>query len=134
MKVAIVCQEEPVFLGREFHQKSDYGGQVANQIDEEVARIVNVGYETAKRILSERRDVLERLAQDLLERESVEGREVYEMIEEMTGLDLLPDSMRQSEDDGPPPGPPVTGTPVETPEDEKDPGLAGGGLPSPATT
>ena len=127
-------REEPVFLGREFHQKTDYGGQVANQIDEEVARIVNVGYETAKQILIERRNVLERLAQDLLERESVEGREVYEMIEELTGQDLLPESMRPSKDDGPPPGPPVTGTPVETSEDEKDPGLAGGGLPSPATT
>ncbi|MEE8278703.1 MAG: hypothetical protein V3R89_08300, partial [Thermoanaerobaculia bacterium] len=48
------------------------------------------GYERAKSILAEHRDVLERLALVLLDRESMDGKEVYALIEEMTGQHLGP--------------------------------------------
>jgi cell division protease FtsH len=78
-------KDEPVFLGREFAQHSDYSEDTAVHIDREVSRIVRAGYERATRILTEHRDVLDRIAQDLLEHESLDGENVYGVIREMTG-------------------------------------------------
>jgi cell division protease FtsH len=78
-------KEEPVFLGREFPQRADYSEDTAVQIDREVVRIVQSGYDAARAILSRYRDVLDHMAQDLLERESMDGEEVYKLIRDMTG-------------------------------------------------
>jgi cell division protease FtsH len=78
-------KEEPVFLGRDFAQRADYSEDTALRIDREVSRIVQHAYVQATAVLTEHRDVLERLAQDLLERESLDGEEVYSTIREMTG-------------------------------------------------
>ncbi|HET9208843.1 MAG TPA: ATP-dependent zinc metalloprotease FtsH [Thermoanaerobaculia bacterium] len=83
--LAYGSKEEPVFLGREFAQRADYSQDTAIRIDHEVTRIVNAGYESAKSILTEHRDVLERIARDLLERETIDGEEVYNVIRQMTG-------------------------------------------------
>jgi cell division protease FtsH len=83
-------KDEPVFLGRDFNQRADYSEDTAIRIDREVDRIVQTAYEQARKILTDNRPVLERLAQELLEHESLDGTEVYATIEEMTGKDLLP--------------------------------------------
>ena len=83
-------KDEPVFLGRDFNQRADYSEDTAIRIDREVDRIVQTAYESARKILTDNRAVLERLAQELLEHESLDGTEVYATIEEMTGKDLLP--------------------------------------------
>ncbi|MFL6235989.1 MAG: ATP-dependent zinc metalloprotease FtsH [Thermoanaerobaculia bacterium] len=83
--LAYGSKEEPVFLGREFAQRADYSQDTAIRIDREVARIVQAGYESATAILTEHRDVLERIARDLLERETLDGEEVYNTIRQMTG-------------------------------------------------
>jgi len=88
--LAYGSKEEPVFLGREFAQRADYSQDTAIRIDREVARIVQTGYESAKGILTENRDVLERIAHDLLERETLDGDEVYNTIREMTGHEPAP--------------------------------------------
>ena len=94
--------EEPVFLGRDFAQRSDYSDDTALRIDREVQRIVQEGYESAKRILAERRAILDRLSEALLEKESIDGETVYRMIEEMTGLKLEPPRpVRESKPPGP---------------------------------
>jgi cell division protease FtsH len=54
--------------------------QTVREIDEAVRRILDEQYQTAKRILTERREVLEEGAQALLERETIEGRELAEML------------------------------------------------------
>jgi cell division protease FtsH len=82
--------DEPVFLGRDFAQKSDYSEDTAIRIDREVERIVTEATSRARAILTENRAVLDRLAQDLLELETIDGHQVYRMIQEMTGLDLGP--------------------------------------------
>jgi cell division protease FtsH len=82
--------DEPVFLGRDFAQRADYSEDTAIRIDREVERIVNDATERARVILTEHRAVLDLLAQQLLEIETIEGGEVYKMIEEMTGLELGP--------------------------------------------
>jgi cell division protease FtsH len=83
--LAYGSKEEPVFLGREFAQRADYSQDTAIRIDREVSRIVQAGYESATAILTEHRDVLERIAHDLLERETLDGEEVYNTIRQMTG-------------------------------------------------
>jgi cell division protease FtsH len=78
-------KEEPVFLGRDFAQRADYSEDTALRIDREVSRIVQHAYVQATAVLTEHRDVLERLAHELLERESLDGEDVYVIIREMTG-------------------------------------------------
>ena len=83
-------KEEPVFLGRDFAQRSDYSQDTAIRIDHEVSRIVQTGYEQAKEVLTQFRAVLDRVAHDLLERETLDGEEVYDTIRTMTGREHAP--------------------------------------------
>jgi cell division protease FtsH len=83
--LAYGAKDEPVFLGREFAQRADYSQDTAIRIDREVTRIVQDAYERATRILTDYRPVLDRIANDLLERESLDGEEVYRVLREMTG-------------------------------------------------
>jgi cell division protease FtsH len=82
--------DEPVFLGRDFAQRANYSDDTAQRIDQEIEQLVQRGYEKAKEILTTRRAVLERLASELLEHESLEGAEVYRILEEVTGLRVGP--------------------------------------------
>ncbi|MBN2086136.1 MAG: ATP-dependent zinc metalloprotease FtsH [Anaerolineales bacterium] len=68
-------KEELVFLGREISEQRDYSDQVANEIDEEVRKIVNGAYEEAKAILTKHRETLERVAARLVEVETIDGEE-----------------------------------------------------------
>jgi len=74
-------KDEAIFLGREIAQHRDYSEDTAIQIDKEVKRIVNGGYEKAKNLLSNNRDTLERIAQALLEREVIDANEVKMLME-----------------------------------------------------
>jgi len=74
-------KDEAIFLGREITQHRDYSEDTAIQIDKEVKRIVNGGYENAKKLLSNNRETLERIAQALLEREVIDANEVKMLME-----------------------------------------------------
>jgi cell division protease FtsH len=74
-------KDEAIFLGREIAQHRDFSEDTAVQIDKEVKRIVNGAYERARNILSSNRDVLERIAQALLEREVIDASEVKLLME-----------------------------------------------------
>jgi cell division protease FtsH len=84
------ANDEPVFLGRDFQNRAEYSDETARRIDAEVEQIVQRGHVRATDILSEHRSVLDHLATELLEREVLEGDEVYDIILEMTGRDLKP--------------------------------------------
>jgi cell division protease FtsH len=73
-------QEEQIFLGREIAQHRDYSEQTAIAIDEEVRRFVINGYDRAKSILTDNRDALVRIAEALLERESLDAAEIKLLI------------------------------------------------------
>lgn len=122
---------EPVFLGRDYNQRTEYSESTAQRIDQEVDRKVREGYQTAQDILGEHRETLDRLAKDLLEFESLNGQEVYELIEEITGQKLGPkeEPPAMSPPSGPSEPPGVVAKP-----DEPVPGDAPGGMePAPAT-
>jgi len=80
-------KEEQIFLGREISQHRDYSEATAIQIDEEVRKVVSTGYATAKRILSENRETLIRIAKALIEREVLDATEIKMLVE---GQDLPP--------------------------------------------
>ncbi|MBN2047682.1 MAG: ATP-dependent zinc metalloprotease FtsH [Anaerolineaceae bacterium] len=72
-------KEEMIFLGREITEQRDYSEQVAQKIDEEVHEIVVDSYEKAKSILSDYRDELIRVADALLEKETLTQEEFLEI-------------------------------------------------------
>src|SRR5262245_61524108 len=74
-------KEEAIFLGREIAQHRDYSEDTAIQIDKEVKRIVSASYDRARNTLSSNKEVLERIAQALLEREVIDAAEVKLLIE-----------------------------------------------------
>jgi cell division protease FtsH len=74
--IAFGQKEEAIFLGREIAQHRDYSEQTAIKIDEEVRRIVEEAYETAKRILQEHEDLLHKIAQTLIDKETLNGKEI----------------------------------------------------------
>ena len=80
--------EEPIFLGRDFAQQTTYSEETSRAIDRAIKGFIDEGVKKATEILTEHSDVLDRLAQDLLENEVLEGGEIYTLIEEMTGRDL----------------------------------------------
>ncbi len=74
-------KEEQIFLGRELSQHRDFSEDTAREIDSEVRRLVNTGYEKAKNLILENRDALVRIAQALLEREVLDANELKLILE-----------------------------------------------------
>jgi cell division protease FtsH len=73
-------KEEQIFLGREIAQHRDYSEDTAIRIDKEVKRIVQEGFDRATRILDENREGLVRLAEALLEYETLDSSEIEQVI------------------------------------------------------
>jgi cell division protease FtsH len=69
-------KEEQIFLGREFATHKDYSEDTAKNIDAEVVFIVTQNYEKAKKILSDHIEILHKIAEELLEKEVLNGAEV----------------------------------------------------------
>ena len=74
-------QEDNVFLGREISERRDYSEEVAEQVDEEVRRIVSSAYQRVRQMLSTYRSQLDNVAEALLERETMEADEFAEVFE-----------------------------------------------------
>jgi cell division protease FtsH len=74
-------KEEQIFLGREIAQHRDYSEATAVKIDEEVRKVVDQGYSTAKQILSSNRDTLVKIAHALIEREVLDANEIKLLVE-----------------------------------------------------
>jgi cell division protease FtsH len=68
-------KDELVFLGREIGEQRDYSEAVAQEIDDEVRRIISDAYDSAKEVLTKHRDKLDALAQLLIEVETVSAAE-----------------------------------------------------------
>jgi len=72
--------EEPVFLGREISQHRDYSETTAQKIDEQIHKLIDSSYKRAKQVLEGNLDILHKLADLLLEKETVLGKELDELI------------------------------------------------------
>ena len=74
-------REEMVFLGREISEQRDYSDRVAKTIDEEVRRLIQTAYDTAKRILKEERVRLDHISDYLLEHETIDEEQVPDLFD-----------------------------------------------------
>ena len=76
-----------VFLGRDFAQRKDYSEETARQIDAAVSRLLTESYNFAKQDLENHREILDKIADSLLERETLEGKDLQILLE---GRELAP--------------------------------------------
>ena len=104
-------QEEQIFLGREISQRHDYSENTAMQIDAEVKKIVLHSYQQAKDILQKHTEALTRLAETLLEYETLDFDDIEAVIKGgKISKDIKPES-------------PDTPAPEEKDKDEEKPSL-----------
>lgn len=75
-------QNEHVFLGRDFGTDRDYSESVASKIDSEIKKIIDRQYDLARRTLRENRDMMDALVKHLLEKETLEDTQVYQIMDE----------------------------------------------------
>ena len=75
--------EQHIFMGRDFGVRRDFSEEVAADIDKEVKKIVDERYETAKRLLTENRDMLEYISRTLLEKETLDEKEFVELMDKV---------------------------------------------------
>jgi cell division protease FtsH len=69
------------FLGREFSSEPDYSEEIAREIDDEIRRIVESAHQTAKDLLTDNRDHLDRISKILLERETIDADQFLALLE-----------------------------------------------------
>jgi cell division protease FtsH len=91
--------EEQVFLGREIAQHRDYSEETARRIDKEVNKLIVESYQRAKAVLEENIDILHKLSELLLEKETVMGAELDELILSMRPGIKLPSRPLEEEEE-----------------------------------
>ena len=75
--------QEHVFMGRDFGHTRDFSEEIAADIDKEIKKIVDEQYESAKRLLTENKDMLEFISKELLEKETLDEKEFEELMEKV---------------------------------------------------
>ena len=73
-------KEEEIFLGREISQHRDYSEETAQKIDQEVNNLIDVSYKKAHKLISNNLTTLNNLAKALLEKETLNGSEIDEIV------------------------------------------------------
>jgi len=91
-------EEDHIFLGREIAQHRDYSEETARKIDAEVDKLIENAYKRAARILEENLDILHALSDRLLEKETVMGKELDELILSMKPGFEFPSKTSKSEE------------------------------------
>ena len=120
------AKEEQVFLGKDFSSQKNFSDQTAKLIDQEVKTLVMGGYTRATELLTQNRDKLEGMAQALLEHETLNAKNIQNILD---GKDIS-----DNEDSGPTQNLKKDETPTEKikPKSDSEEGLMGGGMPDPS--
>lgn len=87
--------ESEIFVGRDLGKSRSYSESTAAEIDAEVARIINEAYAKAKNLLTENMDILLRLSDVLLEKETIDGKE-FEKIFKGESIEASPEDIDES--------------------------------------
>ena len=69
------------FLGRDMGSEPDYSDEIAREIDDEIRRVVEEAHQSAKDILTERRESLEEISKILLARETIDAKEFFALMD-----------------------------------------------------
>jgi cell division protease FtsH len=83
-------KEEQIFLGREIAQHQDYSEDTALRIDQEIKRFVTDNYTRARKVLESKRESLQRIAEELLVREVLDGEQVRQICRGLPLDELMP--------------------------------------------
>lgn len=100
-------RRDQVFLGRDFGHEKDYSEEVASEIDKEVRTFIEEAYAQTKTLLSDNLDKLHLIAEALLEKETLEGKEIEHLLQ----AGKLPEKIVEAEEETP-----AAPVPVETTE------------------
>ena len=85
-------KREEIFLGRDISEDRNYSEEIAYVIDKEVKAVIDECYERAKEILTEHRELLDKIAGVLLEREVLDAEEFNNLVNENKKLPELPEN------------------------------------------
>lgn len=77
--ISLANDDEPLFLGREIAQHKDYSEETARRIDQEVHKILDRCMDETRTILTEHRDQLDQLTEALVEKETLDDKDIREM-------------------------------------------------------
>jgi len=73
-----------VFLGRDYNAQGSYSGQIAFEIDKEIRNLIDSSYEKARAVILENRELMDKIAFALLERETLTAEQIQEIVEGKT--------------------------------------------------
>ncbi len=82
--VALGGQGGEVFLGAGLTSRAEYSEEVASRIDDQVRQIAEHGHNLARKIVRENREVIDRLVDLLIEKETIDGEELKQIVSEYT--------------------------------------------------
>jgi cell division protease FtsH len=114
------------FLGREFSSEPDYSDEIAREIDDEIRRIVEAAHQTAKDLLTDKRDELDKISKILLERETIDAEQFVALLEGKSPDEVFADEEEESKQVEPAPEPEKAQREGARPITRPRPGLAGG--------
>ena len=80
--MALGSKGEQVFLGEELGKPREYSESTAQDVDNEVESLLNEAYTKAEKLLSSKREVMDRLAEKLIAEDEVPGEEVYALLDQ----------------------------------------------------
>ena len=75
-------QGDQVFLGAGLTSRAEYSEEVASRIDDQVRQIAEHGHQLARKIVRENREVIDRLVDLLIEKETIDGEELKQIVSE----------------------------------------------------
>jgi cell division protease FtsH len=114
------------FLGREFSSEPDYSDEIAREIDDEIRRIVESAHQTAKSLLGEHRDDLDRISKLLLERETIDADQFAALLEGKSPDEVFAEDEEPAKPADPEPEPERPQREGARPNPRPRPGFAGG--------
>jgi len=114
------------FLGREFSSEPDYSDEIAREIDDEIRRIVEGAHQTAKSLLNERREELDRVSNLLLERETIDAKQFVQLLDGRSAEEVFADDEEPAKPAEPAPEPEPAQREGARPNPAPRPGFAGG--------
>jgi len=112
--------QEEVFLGHSVSRTQSISEETARKIDAEIRRVIDNGYERARKILIEKNDDLHTLAKGLLEYETLSGDEIVALLKGIAPVRTPYEDLEPQR--GPGPSVPTAGRPTGLPEPQPQPG------------
>jgi cell division protease FtsH len=130
--VAFGENQDQVFLGKEINRTQNFSEATAEKIDAAITRIIDTQYQRAKEIIESHREQLRKIAEALLEHETIEGIHVHEILQHGEIRTVI-ETIRDKADSGDEEEPEEDAKPKPAKDDHKDQGeLATDTAPAPA--